>query len=307
MILLISILRIKAPDIPTRSSNPPTPERIGFFHEKNSVYNGYDYVDIVEKLAEAAEVTPLISNEEDDCCGKVMYNYYYQHNCTIRLFLIYYDFLVETDSNSLMTMYGGIKDNINISDDSQKAVDLVLNIWTRFLGSLNHQLNESEYTTDVYSHGKVWKVIIQQLCNGNISLENTGVNATVWKENSRISTMEIYGWSSIKIEKSLKISIEVAKEIIDYELRNNSINMSRLNFSNYKYINGDVHYYLTYEEPIGNYTNASKSTNIVIIGVESNEIEYEMEYWNEYHFYVNVETGTLQYETHISSRIIDEH
>jgi len=304
MILFLSLLQFKAPEPQDPNSTPTIPRGMRVIHEKYSVFSGFYQSELVEKLAEAAEVTPLKSYEVDKCCCDVWYKYYYQYNYSIQLELDIDGRLGETWVGSPIVMFGGIKDNVNITNDSQKAMDMVLNIWKRFISSLGYQMDETDYIIDVESLNYSWMVTIKQTFNDNNSLENTGVRANVIKETSRISRMEIYTWSARKIEKPIEVSLEDAKEIIEYKFDECEINISKLIFNNYTLRAGEVCYNFISETLVW---DESDTEEIKIVHISTtyydengmvNESSYETEHWKEYFFYVNIESGELEYDVH---------
>ncbi len=291
-------------------------DEVIIYNGENSVYTGYSQSELAEKLAAAAEVTPIISKEKDPHHGTVWYKYHYQNNTSITITIRDNSFW-ELDEQ-LIKWRSRRQPTVLILNDSSEAVKIVLNIWERFLNSLNCQLAENDYdlsvipsTDGLSSDIWGWRIIIRQTCNNNIPLENTGIVTNIGKEYSGISWLNIYEWSKVKIEKPFLVSFENAQDIICNETPVISINRSMLNFTGYRYISENVHYYFNYEVPFDNETD----TTAVLFIISSYTIdkngtvidEYTYEQWICYDLFVNVENGEFKFEEHCISKRIDNN
>ncbi|UCH89580.1 MAG: hypothetical protein JSV49_02730, partial [Thermoplasmata archaeon] len=213
-------------------------------HGEDSVYNGYTPSELAEKLASSLDATPLKSREQESHGGVTWYRYYYQ-NTSIAIRLIKEKFC--TFLGAPIEIHGGKNPEINISNNPSKAIDSVLDIWKEFLNSLNYQLAENDYNINLESSISNWKVYIRQTCNDNLSLKNTGIKVNMEKETSRISSISLFEWSKIKIERNIPITMADAKDIIINELQEYPISRSELNYTGYIYFSDNVHYYFKYE------------------------------------------------------------
>ncbi len=246
---------------------------------ENSIFNGYIPSELAENLAIAIEANPLISEEKENHGGVTWYKYHYQDDYAIEISLLE-NGSFWTPQSVPFNMYRSYNQGthyINISNNSSKATELVLNIWKRFLNNLDYQLNENDYNISMMSWSSeswAWKVFIRQVFGDNIPLMNTGVVAHIEKETSRINTLSIYEWSRKKIEKNTSISFEEAKDIVYNNNQVSSTNRLMVNFTGYLYSSGDVHYRFLYLQEGLNENNPG---------------------WKVYRFYVNVETGKFQY------------
>ena len=273
---------------------------------ENSVYTGYTQSELADKLAESVEVTPLVSKETETHHSETWYRYYYQKDTSIIIALDGNSF-TETD-NYLIRMESVNEPKILILNDSSEAVEIIFKIWERFLGTLNIQLVENDYNISVESHGtQGWRVFIRQTCNNNFPLKNTGVVAEIENEYKGISWLNIFEWSNKKIEKTILISFEEAKDIICNDTPDISINKSMLNFYGYKYISEGVYYYFNYEIPVDNGT----FTEVVVVYSDAkNEngkgINDKFELWRGYNLYVNVENSKFQFDTYSIQKIIEK-
>ncbi len=303
VIILISSFYIFLHTAPSKS------DEIIIYNTENSVFNGYRAKDLAKELAYAAGEGSIISEYTETHHTTTQYRYKTTFNSTIDIFLDRDHFFDIT--NGPIKLYSKINPGINITDNSLKAEDIVLGTWKRFLNSLNVQLNENDYNINVKSHGTWgWKVIIRQTCNNNIPLENTGIATYIRKEYSGISWLDIYEWSKVKIEKPFLVSLDEAQDIICNETPVIS-NRSMLNFTGYRYISENVHYYFKYEIPVDNWT---VTTAVLYYGsgytTDKNGTvidEHTYEQWICYDLFVNVESGEFKFKEHGISKIIDNN
>ena len=288
---------------------PSKSDEIIIYNTENSVFNGYKAKDIAKELAHAAGEGSIISEYTETHHTTTQYRYKTTYNGTIDIFLNRDHFFYIPGAP--IKLYSKINPGINISDNPLKAGDIVLGIWKRFLDSLNVQLYENDYDISVKSHGTWgWKVIIRQTCNDNIPLIGTGIVAHIIKESSKINSLSIYEWSNIKIERPILTSFENAIDIICNETPGIS-NRSMLNFTGYRYISENVHYYFKYEAPVDNETD----TTAILSTVSSYTVDengtvidkYTYEQWIGYSLYVNVESGEFKFKEYGISKILDNN
>jgi hypothetical protein len=282
-------------------NEPEESNEIRINNDNNSIFNGYTPKEIAMKLALAAG-EGAISLKYKEHHITTHYRYKTQYNGTIDIFLDEKE--LYNIANAPIILYSKINPGINISDNPSKGIDLIFGIWERFLDSLNYQLTESNYNISIDPYAN-WsgKVIIRQTCNDNIPLKNTGVVANIIEEDSRISTLSIRDWSSIKIEKNISISLDECENIIENETSEISINRSKLNFTGFIYFDENVYYDHNYEVPIEEVNNlsgffrtsVSNPFKISENGTISEIVEIEYEQWVGYNFYVNVETNELTF------------
>jgi hypothetical protein len=248
-------------------------KEITIYNNENSVYNGYTQSELAEYLALVLNVTPLKSKEMEPHHGTTWYRFYYQNNTRVVITLNNGRFW-DPDGRPFQ-VYTKTSVGINITDDPSKPGEMIFNIWKRFLGYLNYQLMENDYNLTTESHSKSsWKVNLRQICNNNISLMNTGIVGKIGKENSRINSLWIEDWSIIKIQKPISITFENAKNIICNETLNFTIEKKLLNFSGYMFISDHVYYYFKYDH----------------------FLDYEVNNYTLYKFYIDVENGVLEYD-----------
>ena len=267
---------------------------------ENSIFTGYTTSEIAEKIANAFDLGPLRSKNLETHGGITSwYKYYYKNDASIYI-------TVDISSKSLwpgigssIRMYGGKRSYDEITNNTSQSADFILSAWKQFLNGLNYQLNDDSYNFTY----KPWRengldLKIRQICNNEIPLMNTGMDAYISQEDSQINNIEIDEWSRIKIERNISVSLTECKNIIQNGTPDISINKSKLNFTGFIYFDENVYYFHKYEIPIDEVDNISHIIHIggsIIISENGTMIETEYEQWVGYNFYVNVETNELKF------------
>jgi hypothetical protein len=283
-------------------------EEITIDSDENSIYNGYKPSEIAENMAMALDVTPMISREQEKQCGGcTMYTFRYQNNTSIRITTITTSQKLWSPAGAPITISSDKETDFNVSSEPEKAAELFVRFWQKFVNNLGFDLEDKSYNFSITPHTYgAKKVTIRQNCNNIIPLLNTGLRSYL-NDNSELGYISIYKWSNETIEKNVAVSLEESIEIVSEEIPEVQINRSLLNFTGYSYFNETVHYYFNYETIDMNYSFNTprvrvESSLIDMNGTKIRDESYEQ--WVRLDLYVNIENGEFIYNHHGIHKLI---
>jgi hypothetical protein len=212
----------------------------------SSIYSGRYPIEIASDWAAVFEKHQLERQETEVCAHTWTWRRFYYSNLTVQM-ILEHDHLSQFGNDNYIEIWSKDEPLSNASLGQEEAKDHVISLWSTFLKNMGTGLDDNSYVIEAVPSGHdndSWTVKLRQTFNGQIPLENTGLDAYIRRDTMKVQ-LKVFDWVRGPIVRPAKISLEQTKvAVLEF---NGTIYRLNITFEGYYYYLDHICYILKYE------------------------------------------------------------